>query len=96
MDRGELVSSFTDREADSRERYNRLLANVPKRKSTVGKHEARNYIHLENVLEEADKACPKAADTIRWLLWHDILDAQWYMHMAEMLPSTLNTKEPPK
>ena len=80
-----LISSFTEREAISRERYNLLLVNFPKRKSTVGKHEAQNYVHLENVLKEADKSCPKAADTIRWLLWHDILDAQWYMHMAEML-----------
>lgn len=92
MDKAELVSSFTEREADSRERYNRLLANFPDRKSTVGKHEARNYIHLEKVLEEADKTCPKAADTIRWLLWHEILDAQWHMHMAEIL----TTSEEPK
>tara|TARA_R100000951_G_C2644856_1_gene182202 strand:+ start:375 stop:656 length:282 start_codon:yes stop_codon:yes gene_type:complete len=85
MDKAELVSSFKERATDSGNRYNRLLAKFPKRKSTVGKHEAQNYIHLENVLEEADKTCPKAADTIRWLLWHDILDAQWYLHMAEML-----------
>ena len=80
-----LQALFTEHEANSREQYNHLLAKFPKRKSTVGKHEARNYAHLENVLKEADKTCPKAADTIRWLLWHEILDAQWHMHMAEML-----------
>jgi hypothetical protein len=88
MNKAALISSFADHEENIRERYNRLLANFPKRKSTVGKHEARNYIHLENVLEDADKSCPKAADTIRWLLWHDILDAQWHMHMAEMIEDT--------
>lgn len=89
MKRDELVGHFTDKEAGDRERYNRILAEFPDRKSTVGKHEAQNYIHLANVLEEADKSCPKAADTIRWILWHKVLDAQWYMHMAEMLPPTL-------
>lgn len=87
MNSAELVSSFTDREAHSRERYNHILSKFPDRKPTVGKHEAQNFVHLEAVLAEADKTCPRAADTIRWLLWHDILDAQWYMHMAEMLIS---------
>lgn len=93
MNKVELVSSFKERATDSGNRYNHLLSKFPKRKSTVGKHEAQNYIHLEKVLEEADQSCPKAADTIRWLLWHDILDAQWYMHMAEMLKDDKEQKD---
>ncbi len=93
MDKAALVASFTECEANARERGNRIISAKPDRKNTVGKHEARNYVHLEAVLAEADQACPRAADTIRWLIWHGIVDAQWYMHMAEMLEMPDDTKE---
>ncbi|MCC4298404.1 hypothetical protein [Aurantimonas coralicida] len=49
-----------------------FAAVVPKgtRTPSVGKHEACNYVHLRAVIEEAREACPRAADTIIWLLWH--------------------------
>lgn len=81
----ELIQHFRDRERDVREGSNAVLKTSQGRKVVVGKHEAQNYAHLERVLSEADEACPRAADTIRWLLWHKVLDAQWYMYMAEML-----------
>jgi hypothetical protein len=86
MTRDELLGHFTDKEAWAHENYNRILAIIPDHKPTVGKHEAITHAHLANVLAEADKSCPKAADTIRWILWHNILNAQWYIHMAKMLP----------
>jgi len=89
----EMVKLFSDAEAHYRDGYGTLLAGFPERKCTVGKHEAKNWIHLERVLSGADNDCPRAADTIRWLLLHNVLDAQWYLHVAEMLPSTPHSKE---
>ncbi|MGC1494193.1 MAG: hypothetical protein WA790_00180 [Sulfitobacter sp.] len=85
MTPAEALKSFRDVEQGTRERHNAIICIKPDRKATVGKHEARNYVHLEAVLKEADETCPRAADTIRWLLWHEILDAQWAMHMVEMI-----------
>lgn len=88
----ELVKSFTERESRTRLGNNSVISEAFGRSTTVGKHEAHNFVHLKRVLAEADEACPRAADTIRWLLWHEIVDAQWYMHMAEMLErETQNT-----
>lgn len=42
---------------------------------SVGKHRARNWQHLKEVYAEARESCPRAADTIAWLLWWDIGDA---------------------
>lgn len=85
MKPSEALDAFRNAEQNARDRYNPILANFPDRKPVVGKHEARNHVHLEETLAEADEKCPRAADTIRWLLWHDIVDAQWGMHMVEML-----------
>lgn len=90
MTPSEAIKSFRGVEKNTRDRNNAIIGIKPDRKVTVGKHEARNYAHLSAVLKEADDACPRAADTIRWLLWHEILDAQWAMHMVEMIES----KEP--
>lgn len=87
MTPSEALKSFRDVEQNTRERNNAIIGIQPDRKATVGKHEARNHVHLSAVLKEADETCPRAADTIRWLLWHDILDAQWAMHMVEMIES---------
>ena len=81
----EALKSFRSVEQNTRERHNAIIGIKPDRKATVGKHEARNHAHLERVLREADEACPLAADTIRWLLWHEIVDAQWVVNMAEMI-----------
>lgn len=89
----EAIKSFRDVEQNTRERHNEVIGDRPDRMPTVGKHEARNYVHLKNVLQEADGSCPRAADTIRWLLWHEILDAQWAMHMVEMIETVEHTLE---
>ena len=91
MLQSEALKAFQEVEKNTRERHNAINATRPKRPATVGKHEARNYVHLADVLAEADKQCPRAADTIRWLLWHEIVDAQWSMHMVEMIETQ---KEP--
>jgi IMP dehydrogenase/GMP reductase len=64
----------------AREAYNAVVGQDGGHKMTVGKHEAKNHAHLKSVIEEADAACPRAADTLRWLLWHRVLEAQ---RMAE-------------
>lgn len=84
----DLVKLFHDKESSVRLGNNSVLSEAVGRKMTVGKHEAHNLVHLKRVLAEADEVCPWAADTIRWLLWHEILDAQWYLHVAEMLDTT--------
>ena len=93
MQLSEAISAFRSVEQNTRERHNAIIGIKPDRKPTVGKHEARNYVHLAEVLTEADKDCPRAADTIRWLLWHEILDAQWAMHMVEMIAPVDNSGE---
>jgi len=87
MDLQAAIDAFRSHEQNARKRGNTVLRDAAKKTSTVGKHEARNYVHLAQVLAEADEACPRAADTIRWLIWHEILDAQWAMHMVEMIES---------
>lgn len=91
----EAIKSFRDVEKSTRDRHNAIIGMKPDRPATVGKHEARNYAHLEAVLKEADEKCPRAADTIRWLLWHEILDAQWAMHMVEMLDHSKEDQDGP-
>lgn len=56
--------------------FEEVVGDQSGRKMTVGKHEACNHVHLRSVLEEADEKCPRASDTIRWLLWHNVLHAQ--------------------
>lgn len=85
MDKGEALKLFRDVEKDARRRCKRVTDKNPDRASTVGKYEARNYVHIDSVIAEADELCPRAADTIRWLIWHEVLDAQWAMHMVEMI-----------
>lgn len=70
-------------EAFDRERLNEVLGSQPDRPTTVGKHEAKSWVHLRAVIAEADDACPRAADTIRWLLWHDLLSQQRIRLMSE-------------
>lgn len=60
---------------------------VPKGTKTphVGKHEACNYAHLRAVIEEARETCPRAADTIVWLLWHRSLRSVRNLNVGEHL-----------
>lgn len=51
-------------------------------KPTLGKHEAVNHASMKRVIAEAQAACPDAAATIAWLLWHKSLDWQ---HMSLLL-----------
>lgn len=92
MRQSEALKAFRDVEENTRNRNNGIICIKPERPATVGKHEAKNWVHLENVLAEADGKCPRAADTIRWLLWHEVLNAQWAMQMVEMI-ETESSKE---
>lgn len=74
-------------EALEREGLAQVLADRPDGPAVVGKHEAKNWVHLRAVISEAQDACPRAAETIRWLLWHGVLDAQRVMLMAEDIES---------
>jgi hypothetical protein len=60
-----------------------VLAERPEGPALVGKHEAKNWVHLRAVIAEAQETCPRAAETIRWLLWHDVLYAQRVLMIAE-------------
>jgi hypothetical protein len=74
-------------EALERDGLTQVLAERPDGPAMVGKHEAKNWAHLRAVIAEAQDACPRAAETIRWLLWHGVLDAQRVMLMAEDIGS---------
>lgn len=50
---------------------------------SVRKHEARNHEHLRRIYAEARDIAPRFADTLAWLLWHDILDAQRLAMLSE-------------
>lgn len=72
------------REVDGdRESLREVLAERPEGPVVVGKHEAKNWTHLRGVIAEAQETCPRAAETIRWLLWHGVLDAQRVMMLAD-------------
>lgn len=77
----QMIDQHKMREDNARARL--VAIGRPDRPMTVGKHEASNHVHLQRVLAEADETCPHAADTIRWLLWHDVLDAQMMHSMAK-------------
>lgn len=70
-------------EALVREGLQAVLDAKPDHSPSVGKHEAQNWVHLKEVIALADQECPPAADTIRWLLWHEVLDAQRLSSLAE-------------
>ena len=66
----------------ARDRFKTVVGDHAGQAVTVGKHEAMNYVHLKTVIAEADELCPRAADTLRWFLWHDVLEAQRMASMA--------------
>ncbi|EPX84782.1 hypothetical protein Salmuc_01355 [Salipiger mucosus DSM 16094] len=37
------------------------------------------------MIAEADEACPRAAETIRWLIWHSVLDLVRMKQIADDL-----------
>lgn len=83
ISREELRRLHREAVAAAEEAYNAVVGGDSGRKMTVGKHEAKNHAHLKSVLEEADEVCPKAADTIRWLIWHGVLKAQQMASFVE-------------
>lgn len=67
-----------------RDRLNFVLGEyIEDFETSVGKHEARNWASLKDVYEEARKKCPRAADTIAWLLWWDIVNADRFALLTE-------------
>jgi hypothetical protein len=83
MTLNEFISMLRREEASARGDLAKALADRPAGPTAVGKHEAKNWTHLRTVISEAQDACPRAAETIRWLLWHSVLDAQRIMMIAE-------------
>ena len=62
---------------------------VPKpegRDQTISKHTAVNRAQLKETVAIADQQCPLAADTIRWLLWWNVLTFQTLALLNEDLP----------
>ena len=66
---------FTERAAQARKAIWHVCGDVSGTPATVGKHEAKNHEHLRQVYAEAKESFPRFADTLAWLLWHDIVDA---------------------
>ena len=66
---------FTERAAQARKALWHVCGDVSGTPATVGKHEAKNHEHLRQVYAEAKESFPRFADTLAWLLWHDIVDA---------------------
>lgn len=81
----EFTKILKESEDHARRGLERIHSNLPDRPPLVGKHQAKNWNHLQEVLAEAETACPRAADTIYWLLWHDVLRCQRVRLMAEEL-----------
>lgn len=81
---------------NARRKLNWILDEVPKSKMTVGKYEAVNLVHLKQVLVEADETCPRAADTIRWLIWHNVIDTQRMQFLAETYDGVNPVSDAPK
>lgn len=81
----EFKDILKEDEAFAREGLEAIFKELPDRPALVGKHEAKNWNHLREVMAEAEKTCPRAADTIYWLLWHDVLRKQRVKRMADDL-----------
>ncbi|MEO1108299.1 MAG: hypothetical protein AAFX90_10285 [Pseudomonadota bacterium] len=82
----EMIDQHKQREDGARETL--IAIGKSDRPMTVGKHEAKNHNHLKSVLAEADEVCPRAADTIRWLFWHECLDAQLMHAMMQRVDAS--------
>jgi len=78
----------TERLQEFHERIIYVLGDTGGVKMTVGKHEAMNWEHMKGVYTEAREKCPKAADTIAWMLWHDILDYERLVRLTSEAAKT--------
>lgn len=76
-------AEFKERAAHARRALSYVCGDLSKRVPTVGKHEARNHEHLRRIYAEARDEFPRFADTLAWLLWHDILDADRLATLTE-------------
>ena len=70
---GDKTKAVEYEKEGARETYKEVVGSDVGRTMTVSKHVASNHVHLRNVIAEADEQCPRAADTIRWMLWHNVL-----------------------
>lgn len=80
----------------ARRRLDLILNEVPGNEMTVDKHEAETLEHLKQILTEADETCPRAADTIRWLIWHNVLEANRMQNLAMMQEGVNPVSDAPK
>ncbi|CAM3780968.1 hypothetical protein [Litorimonas haliclonae] len=84
----EMHEQIQRRLESAQEGLSRIMPKAKERKLTVGKYEASNWTHLEQVLSDADESCPRAADTIRWLIWWKALDLQTLAYLLSDVESS--------
>lgn len=69
----DALAEFKSSAEFARKAYAHVCGGIKGRTASVGKHEAKNHEHLRRIYEEAKDAFPRFADTLAWLLWHEIL-----------------------
>lgn len=83
MKLAEFQEMLRREEVLDREGLEAVLGSNPERAPTVRKYEAKHWAHLKEVVAIADDECPRAADTIRWLLWWTVSHSQRMVLMAD-------------
>lgn len=79
-----ILGQLESREDTARHHLDLIMKNKPDRPMTVGKHEAFNHKHIQDLITKADEVLPEASDTIRWLVWHKVLDFQTLTTLFKM------------
>lgn len=85
---GDKTKAVEYEKEGARETYKEVVGSDVGRTMTVSKHVATNHVHLRNVIAEADEQCPRAADTIRWMLWHNVLRVNRIGNMVAESPAS--------
>lgn len=69
----DALKEFKERAEFARKAYQHVCGDIAGRVPTVGKHQAVNHEHLRRIYVEAKDAFPQFADTLAWMLWHEIV-----------------------
>lgn len=67
-------SEFKEAAAYARKALTYACGDLTEGEPTIGRHAARNHVHLRQVYQEALISNPRFAETLWWLLWHRIRD----------------------
>ena len=79
-----------------REGLSAVIGDRPDGPAVVGKHEAINHVHLRTMIASAQESFPEVAETLRWLLWHRVVNAQRLSFLARDVRDTLAAPDPAK